>query len=102
MREHVSQSSPGSCPEDAARDRVGDSGALLGGGGRGGAATYDAIVIGSGIGGLSAGALLARYGKSVLVCEAHTIAGGCARPPSLSFYSNGRFARGALASSGDL
>ena len=39
-------------------------------------ATYDAIVIGSGIGGLSAGALLARYGKSVLVCEAHTIPGG--------------------------
>lgn len=41
-------------------------------------ATYDAVVIGSGLGGLSAGALLARYGKSVLVCEAHSIAGGCA------------------------
>ncbi|MGG6266825.1 phytoene desaturase family protein [Leptolyngbya sp. AN10] len=36
----------------------------------------DAIVIGSGIGGLVAGALLARYGKSVIVCESHTIAGG--------------------------
>ncbi|MCU0553073.1 MAG: NAD(P)-binding protein, partial [Leptolyngbya sp. Prado105] len=34
------------------------------------------IVIGSGIGGLVAGALLARYGKSVMVCESHTIPGG--------------------------
>lgn len=39
---------------------------------------FDCIVVGSGLGGLSAGSLLARYGKSVLVCEAHTIAGGCA------------------------
>ncbi|MBE9009845.1 FAD-dependent oxidoreductase [Pseudanabaenaceae cyanobacterium LEGE 13415] len=38
--------------------------------------SMDAIVIGSGIGGLVTGALLARYGKSVLVCESHTIAGG--------------------------
>ena len=36
----------------------------------------DVIVIGSGIGGLVAGALLARYGKSVIVCESHTIPGG--------------------------
>ncbi|BAU14871.1 all-trans-retinol 13,14-reductase [Leptolyngbya sp. NIES-3755] len=36
----------------------------------------DVLVIGSGIGGLVAGALLARYGKSVIVCESHTIAGG--------------------------
>lgn len=36
----------------------------------------DIIVIGSGIGGLVAGALLARYGKSVIVCESHTIPGG--------------------------
>lgn len=42
--------------------------------------TYDSeiIVIGSGIGGLVAGALLARYGKQVLVCESHTLAGGAA------------------------
>lgn len=37
----------------------------------------DAIIIGSGIGGLSCGAFLSRYGKKVLVLEQHTIAGGC-------------------------
>ncbi|PSB25319.1 phytoene desaturase family protein [Stenomitos frigidus] len=39
---------------------------------------FDVIVIGSGIGGLVAGALLARYGKQVLICESHTIPGGAA------------------------
>ncbi len=39
---------------------------------------FDSIVIGSGIGGLVAGSMLARYGKRVLVCESHTIAGGAA------------------------
>jgi carotene isomerase len=38
----------------------------------------DAIVIGSGIGGLTTAALLARYGKKVIVCESHGIAGGAA------------------------
>lgn len=38
----------------------------------------DVIVIGSGIGGLTAAALLARYGKKVLICESHAIAGGAA------------------------
>lgn len=38
----------------------------------------DIIVIGSGIGGLTAAALLARYGKKVLVCESHAIPGGAA------------------------
>lgn len=38
--------------------------------------TYDAIVIGSGIGGLSAAALLSRAGKKVLVLEQHFILGG--------------------------
>ncbi|MBD2089799.1 FAD-dependent oxidoreductase [Microcoleus sp. FACHB-1515] len=37
-----------------------------------------AIVIGSGIGGLVAGGLLARYGWGVTVCESHSIAGGAA------------------------
>ena len=38
----------------------------------------DVIVIGSGIGGLSCGALLARYGLDVVICESHTIPGGAA------------------------
>ncbi|MGA1625872.1 MAG: FAD-dependent oxidoreductase, partial [Prochlorothrix sp.] len=39
---------------------------------------WDIIVIGSGVGGLTAGALLARYGYRVLVCEAHSVPGGAA------------------------
>ncbi|MBE9161341.1 NAD(P)/FAD-dependent oxidoreductase [Tychonema sp. LEGE 06208] len=46
---------------------------------------FDAIVIGSGIGGLVAGSMLSRYGKRVLVCESHTIAGGAAH----SFWRGG-------------
>jgi len=38
----------------------------------------DVIVIGSGIGGLVAGALLARYGWRSLICEAHSQPGGAA------------------------
>ncbi|MDB9524407.1 NAD(P)/FAD-dependent oxidoreductase [Oscillatoria sp. CS-180] len=38
----------------------------------------DVVVVGSGIGGLSCGALLARYGLNVVVCESHTIPGGSA------------------------
>ena len=41
-------------------------------------AEFDGIAIGSGIGGLTAAALLARYGKRVIVCESHAIAGGAA------------------------
>ncbi|MEM1366732.1 MAG: NAD(P)/FAD-dependent oxidoreductase [Cyanobacteria bacterium P01_H01_bin.15] len=40
--------------------------------------TTDVVVIGSGIGGLCAGALLAKYGYEVLVCESHSLAGGAA------------------------
>ena len=40
--------------------------------------SLDVIIIGSGIGGLTAAALLARYGKRVLLCESHAIAGGAA------------------------
>lgn len=39
---------------------------------------YDAIVVGSGLGGLSAAALLARRGRSVLVVERHDRPGGYA------------------------
>ncbi len=38
----------------------------------------DVLVIGSGIGGLTAAALLARYGKQVIICESHAIPGGAA------------------------
>jgi phytoene dehydrogenase-like protein len=38
----------------------------------------DIVVIGSGIGGLSCAALLARYGFRVVVCESHSIPGGAA------------------------
>ncbi|MEM7793868.1 MAG: NAD(P)/FAD-dependent oxidoreductase [Cyanobacteria bacterium P01_C01_bin.118] len=40
--------------------------------------SYDVIVIGSGIGGLVAAGLLARYGRRVLVCESHQLPGGAA------------------------
>lgn len=40
--------------------------------------TYDVIVIGSGIGGLTAAALLAKSGRQVLVLEQHDRAGGYA------------------------
>jgi len=37
----------------------------------------DAIIIGSGIGGLSTAAIMAKSGKKVLVLEQHDQAGGC-------------------------
>ncbi|MCK4747522.1 MAG: NAD(P)-binding protein, partial [Bacteroidales bacterium] len=39
---------------------------------------YDVIVIGAGLGGLTAGAKLAREGKKVLLLEQHDRPGGCA------------------------
>lgn len=38
--------------------------------------TYDAIVIGSGLGGLTTASILARHGKSVLILERHNVPGG--------------------------
>lgn len=40
--------------------------------------TSDIVVIGAGIGGLSAAALLSKYGYSVTVCESHDRVGGAA------------------------
>ena len=40
--------------------------------------SYDVVIIGSGIGGLCCGSLLALKGKKVLICEAHNRAGGVA------------------------
>lgn len=40
--------------------------------------SVDVVVIGSGIGGLCCGALLAQYGFEVIVCESHSIPGGAA------------------------
>ena len=39
---------------------------------------YDVIIVGSGLGGLSAGAILAKAGKKVLVLERHYQFGGFA------------------------
>ena len=39
---------------------------------------YDVIIVGSGIGGLSCGSILALVGKKVLICEAHNRPGGVA------------------------
>ena len=45
----------------------------------------DYVIVGSGIGGLSAAAMLSYYGYSVIVLESHYLPGGCAH----SFLRNG-------------
>jgi len=40
--------------------------------------SYDVIIIGAGLGGLTAGAKLSIDGKKVLVIEQHNLPGGCA------------------------
>ena len=46
---------------------------------------YDVVIVGSGIGGLCCGSILALSGKKVLICEAHSQPGGVAH----SFRRNG-------------
>jgi C-3',4' desaturase CrtD len=48
--------------------------------------TFDAIVIGAGVAGLTAATILARSGMRTLVLERHNVAGGCA-----SFYQRDGF-----------
>ena len=36
----------------------------------------DIVIIGSGLGGLCCGAMLAKYGYNVIVCESHNLPGG--------------------------
>ena len=40
--------------------------------------SFDVVIVGSGLGGLTAGAKLSKEGKKVLVVEQHSVAGGCA------------------------
>jgi C-3',4' desaturase CrtD len=60
-------------------------------------ASYDCVVIGAGVSGLTAAALLARAGARILVLERHSVPGGCA-----SFYQREgfRFDVGATRVSG--
>ena len=55
------------------------------------------VVVGAGIGGLSAAAVLARAGLDVTVLEAHIYAGGCA---GTFFHQGYRFDAGATLAAG--
>ncbi|MEO1389464.1 MAG: NAD(P)/FAD-dependent oxidoreductase [Cyanobacteria bacterium J06634_6] len=48
--------------------------------------TADVVIIGSGIGGLCCGALLAHYGLDVTICESHSLLGGAAHGFTRSGY----------------
>ena len=53
--------------------------------------SYDVVVVGSGIGGLSCAAMLAHYGYSVAVMEAHYAPGGCAHGYTIRHKELGEF-----------
>jgi C-3',4' desaturase CrtD len=55
------------------------------------------VVIGAGVGGLTAAAMLARAGADVTVLEAHVVPGGCA---STYYYQGYRFDAGATLAAG--
>ena len=49
-------------------------------------AEADIVIIGSGVGGLCCGGILARYGQDVLVLESHDIPGGAAHSFDIKGY----------------
>src|SRR5882757_11388858 len=60
-------------------------------------ARYDVVVIGAGLGGLTAGAILARAGRKVLVIERSNSVGGAAS----SYKSGDLFIEGSLQQTSD-
>ena len=60
-------------------------------------ARYDVVVIGAGLGGLTAGAILARAGRKVLVIERSNSVGGAAS----SYKSGDLFVEGSLHETSD-
>lgn len=50
----------------------------------------DVVVIGSGVGGLSAAAMLSRHGDSVTVLESHYLPGGVAHAFDIEGYRSSR------------
>src|SRR5258708_16358284 len=60
-------------------------------------ARYDVVVVGAGLGGLTAGAILARAGRKVLVIERTNSVGGAAS----SYKSGDLFVEGSLHETSD-
>jgi phytoene dehydrogenase-like protein len=58
---------------------------------------YDVIIIGGGLGGLTAGAKLAKEGNKILLLEQHYIPGGCATVFKKRFHYGSRASRNGWA-----